>query len=303
MSRVDQALRRAGGRDAGEREGEPESTRVEDFPAEDRRVPAVVAKTRPFVPATVPATPAFVGAERLSHLAPTLDGKVVVDSQISGASVEEYRRLATALHLMQEVNGLRALIVSSALPRDGKTLTSTNLALTLSESYQRRVLLIDADFRRPSIHDVFGLPNAAGLADGLRGEGPISMPFVQVSPYLTVLTAGVFQGSPMAGLTSERMRNVMVEARARFDWVILDTPPVGVISDANLLASLVDGVLLVIGAGATPYAAIKRAVSEFGRERIVGVVLNRVTDDIARKTYYGDYYGDYHGVGGEASRT
>lgn len=295
MSRVDQALRRAGGRAAGDPDREPESTGFEDFPAEDRRVAAVVPKTRPFVP----HTPAVVATERLSHLAPTVDGKVVVDSQISGASVEEYRRLATTLHLMQEVNGLRALIVSSALPRDGKTLTSTNLALTLSESYKRRVLLIDADFRRPSVHEIFGLSNMTGLADGLRGDGPIAMPFVQVSPNLTVLTAGIFQGSPMAGLTSDRMRSVMADARARFDWVIVDTPPVGLISDANLLASLVDGVLLVIGAGATPYVAIQRAVSEFGRERIVGVVLNRVTVDLAKKTYYGDYYG----VGGEASRT
>jgi capsular exopolysaccharide synthesis family protein len=296
MSRVDQALRRSAGRAAGEPAVAPDSTRVEDFPAEDRRVAAVVAKPRSFVPAA-PAVMAPV--ERLTHLAPTVDGKVVVDSQISGASVEEYRRLATTLHLMQEVNGLRALIVSSALPRDGKTLTSTNLALTLSESYKRRVLLIDADFRRPSIHEIFGLSNATGLADGLRGDGPISMPFAQVSQHLTVLTAGIFQGSPMAGLTSERMRSVMTDARARFDWVIVDTPPVGLISDANLLASLVDGVLLVIGAGATPYAAIQRAVSEFGRERIVGVVLNRVTEDIARKTYYGEYYD----AGREASRT
>ena len=291
MSRVDQALRRAGGRDLGQPDVEPESARVEDFPTEERRVAVVGPKTRPFVPATAPAAPVFAPVERLTHLAPTVDGKVVVDSQISGASVEEYRRLATTLHLMQEVNGVRALIVSSALPRDGKTLTSTNLALTLSESYKRRVLLIDADFRRPSVHDIFGLSNATGLADGLRGEGPIAMPFAQVSQHLTVLTAGIFQGSPMAGLTSDRMRSVMADARARFDWVIVDTPPVGLISDANLLASLVDGVLLVIGAGATPYAAIQRAVSEFGRDRIVGVVLNRVTDDIAKKTYYGDYYG------------
>ena len=294
MSRVDQALRRAAGR-AVDDAAEPESTRFEDFPTEERRVATVVPKTRPFPPAAAP----FAASGPLTHLAPAVDGKVVIDSQISGASVEEYRRLATTLHLMQELNGLRALIVSSALPRDGKTLTSTNLALTLSESYERRVLLVDADFRRPSVHGIFGLSNTSGLADGLRGESPTSMPFIQASPYLTVLTAGVFHGSPMAGLTSERMRQVMTDWRARFDWVIVDTPPVGLISDANLLASLVDGVLLVIGAGATPYAAIKRAVSEFGREKIVGVVLNRVTDDIAKKTYYGEYYD----LGREGNRT
>ncbi|MEO5509659.1 MAG: capsular biosynthesis protein, partial [Longimicrobiales bacterium] len=94
-----------------------------------------------------------------------------------------------------------------------------------------------------------------------------------------------------AGLTSERMRDVIADARERFDWVILDTPPVGLISDASLLASLVDGVLLVIGAGATPCLAVQRAVSEFGADRIIGVVLNRVLDDSLSNRYYKDYYG------------
>jgi Mrp family chromosome partitioning ATPase len=86
------------------------------------------------------------------------------------------------------------------------------------------------------------------------------------------------------------MRSIISEARSQFDWVILDTPPVGLISDANLLASLAEGVLLVVGAGETPYAAVQRAVSEFGRERIMGVVLNRVNDKVLAGTYYREYY-------------
>jgi Mrp family chromosome partitioning ATPase len=100
----------------------------------------------------------------------------------------------------------------------------------------------------------------------------------------------------MAGLTSDTMRAILVDARRQFDWVIIDTPPVGLISDASLLASLVDGVLLVIGAGSTPYAAAKRAVSEFGADRIIGLVLNRVVPHSASKKYYGEYYsGDRYG--------
>ena len=98
------------------------------------------------------------------------EGKIVVDQETSPASIEQYRRLATSLHHLQVQNGLKTVMVSSALPRDGKTLTSTNLALTLSESFKRRVLLIDADLRRPSIHAVFRLTNARGLADGLRSD-------------------------------------------------------------------------------------------------------------------------------------
>jgi capsular exopolysaccharide synthesis family protein len=225
---------------------------------------------------------------------------VVTDTETSWASVEEYRRLAASLHLTQKEKGLRSLIVSSALPRDGKSLTSTNLALTLSESYKRRVLLIDADFRRPSLHRIFGLPNVGGLAEGLRGDGPIALPFVQLTNYLTVLPAGVSDNSPVAGLTSERMRSVVLDVQERFDWVIVDTPPVGLISDASLLANLVDGVLLVIGAGSTPFDAITRAVEEFGRERIIGVVLNRVVDNLPTKRYYDGYYATADAAGSGA---
>jgi capsular exopolysaccharide synthesis family protein len=232
----------------------------------------------------------------VTRLADDVEGKVVIDSETSAASIEEYRRLATSLHLSQAQSGLRALLVSSALPRDGKTLTSTNLALTLSESYKRRVLLVDADLRRPSVHHVFKVRNTTGLADSLRSGGTVPLPLMQVSEHLTVLPAGPPDASPMAGLTSDTMRAIVADARRQFDWVIIDTPPVGLISDASLLASLVDGVLLVIGAGSTPYAAVKRAVDEFGADRIAGIVLNRVAPQNASNKYYADYYGgDRHG--------
>jgi capsular exopolysaccharide synthesis family protein len=177
------------------------------------------------------------------------------------------------------------------MPRDGKTLTTTNLALTFSESYGRRVLVIDADLRRPSIHEVFGLTNNVGLADGLRSDSLRSLPVTEVSPTMTVLTAGTPDGRPMAGLTSERMAAIVKEAASRFDWVLLDTPPIGLISDAQLLADLVDGVLLVVGAGSTDHAAVSRTVQTIGRERILGVVLNRVErQEVSSGSSYQDYY-------------
>ncbi len=299
MSRVDEALKRASARPGLRSVDEMDEPviRVDEFPAEEERRPHAAGSAPRRVATTAVPVPAVSPAPVSTHLAPDVEGKTVVDASISPISLEEYRRLATTLHLMKEQSGLQALIVSSALPRDGKTLTSTNLALTLSESYQRRVLLIDADFRRPSVHDVFGLPLADGLASVLAADSPSSLPLRQVTRHLSVLPAGVAIRSTVAGLTSERMRTVMADVRARFDWVIIDTPPVGLISDANLLANLVDGVLLVIGAGSTPYLAVQRAISEFGRERIVGVVLNRIVEDAARKSSYGDYYGSKYAAG------
>ena len=218
--------------------------------------------------------------------------KIVVDAETNPASVEQYRRLAAVLHHAQNERGLRVIMVTSALPGEGKTLTASNLALTLSESYQRRVLLVDADLRRPSIHQLFALPSLSGLSDGLRSVEDRKLTLVEVSPRLTVLPAGRPDPDPMSVLTSSRMQYVLDEAREKFDWVIVDTPPVGLMPDAHLLAAMVDGALLVIGATMSPHRVVAKTVDVIGRERILGVVLNRVArTDMSHGAYYYSYYG------------
>ncbi len=226
---------------------------------------------------------------RLNGFAPSLEARLVVSQGIAPATVEQYRRLAASLHHLQQQQGLKTIVVSSAVPREGKTLTITNLALTFSESYHKRVLLIDADLRRPSLHDVFGLPNKAGLSDLLRGDDRVS-PIVQVSPHLSVLPTGPLSADPMAQLCSEQFGTVVKEAGARFDWVLLDTPPVGLLTDAQFIAQASDGILFVIAAGVTPYAMIQRGIAALGADRIIGTVLNRVEEQSLQAN---DYYGHY----------
>jgi capsular exopolysaccharide synthesis family protein len=205
--------------------------------------------------------------------------------------VEQYRRLAAAVHELQIDSGLKTLMVTSALPREGKTLTVTNLALTLTESYGRRVLLIDADLRRPSIHQVFNLANVKGLGELLRSDCQ-ELPAFEVTPRLSVLPAGRPDSNPIAGLTSDRMRELLEHSAASFDWVLVDAPPVTLLPDAQLLARLTRAVIFVIGAGSTPYAMVERAVTEVGRDSIVGTVLNRIGDQhIPATEYYGEYVG------------
>jgi Mrp family chromosome partitioning ATPase len=141
------------------------------------------------------------------------------------------------------------------------------------------------------MHEVFSLPNERGLAEGLREPISGALPVMEVSPTLAVLTAGVPDRAPMAGLTSDRMKDVLADASARFDWILLDTPPIGLISDAQLLSSLVDGVVLVIRASGTHYSAITQTIGQLGRERILGVVLNRVAAASSSRHYYHEYYG------------
>lgn len=227
----------------------------------------------------------------VNHMDGSLREKVVVDANMLPASREQYRRLAAALHQAQAATGIKVVMIASAVADEGKTLTAANLALTLSESYRRSVLLIDADLRRPSLHTIFKVRGAPGLNEGLTAPDEPKLPLHDVSPRLTILPAGMPNSDPMAGLTSRRMQGLIDEAREAFAWVIIDTPPVGLLTDANLLASMVDGAVLVVKAGSTPYDLVKRAVDTIGPSKLLGVVLNQAH---SRNGHYAYQYSDYY---------
>jgi protein-tyrosine kinase len=239
------------------------------------------------VEVTADETPSEAGDAAPSG--PALSTKLVGDERMLTTSREQYRRLAASLHHMQSINGLKVVIIASAVAGEGKTLTAANLALTFSESYEREVLLIDADLRRPSLARTFGIPSIPGLSDGLIRDFDGKLPLQQVSDRLTVLPAGRATPDPMAGLTSERMRQLIAEAREAFDWVIIDTPPIGLMTDASLLSAIADGTVLVVKANSTPFEMVKRAVESLGPKRMLGVVLNR-----AIAAGHGDKYYDYY---------
>jgi len=203
-------------------------------------------------------------------------GRLIIDEDIPPASREQYRLLAASLHKMQAANGTRVVMIASAVIGEGKTLTSANLALTFSESYQRRVLLIDADLRRPSLHLLFGLTNASGLSDSLTAHRR-AYPVQTLSPRLSILTAGRPGADPMAELTSDDMKRLVQHARETYDWVVIDTPPIDVLPDASLVAAMADAAVMVIRAGVTPYDSVTRAVEAVGRQKIAGVLLNGAT--------------------------
>jgi capsular exopolysaccharide synthesis family protein len=230
-------------------------------------------------------------AEAEADARETVHAETLTVNSGDATSTEQYRRLAGRLYLAQAEHGTRIVMVTSALPGEGKTLTATNVALTLAESYKRQVLLIDADLRRPWIHEMFQVPNLSGLNDGLRSEEDHKIPLLRLTDHLSILTAGRPDRDPMSVLSSDRMKRVLQEASARFDWVVIDTPPVALLTDAHLLASLVDAVLIVIQSGKTPLAPINKAIEAVGRERVLGIVLNRADNAAVYRAY--DYYGAY----------
>ena len=225
---------------------------------------------------------------------PELIGKLVGTDDFSSGAREQYRKLAALLHHGQVERGLKVVMTSSALPGEGKSLTAVNTALTLSESYQRKVLLIDADLRRPTIQRIFGIPPVAGLNEILKSNEDTQMTVTQITERLFVLPAGRPDSDPISGLTSQRMQRVLAHAAQLFDWVLVDTPPLGLLPDAGLLTSFVGGVLLVVRCGKAPYSLVRRTVDAVTRERILGVIMNAV--DLAHDRNAGGYY-EYYGYG------
>ena len=297
MSRIDEALKRASHGPQASRSSYrgaeaplhlAEEMTLNEYPLERSNLPdradapsqhAVVAPRR-----SEPRRP--VGAIQLPS-----NEKFVTGPTTDSISIEQFRRLAATLHDAQVAKGLKTVMVTSAVPKEGKTLTVVNLALTLSESYRRRVLIVDADLRRPSIHEVLGISNDRGLTDALRSDRTEPQ-VVEISSYLSVLPSGPHELDPMAGLSSERMGLLLEGFAAKYDWVLIDTPPIGLLSDAQLLVRLAHAVLFVIRAGSTPFPVVERAINELGRDCIIGTVLNGVdAQTIPATGYYGDYYG------------
>ena len=280
MTRLSEALNRAAAIVADEaRRGDDVPAAAWQFPVEAGvsqagPSPAPPSRSEPSAPAAE-AAPAPAPVSLASKFRAGEQNRLVVSAEAEPALVEQYRHLAAVLHHAQTASGHRSVMVTSALPSEGKTLTATNLALTLSESYQRRVLLIDADLRRPRIKDMFGLPDGEGLTDCLNSPRAGRLPVHQISPTLWVLTAGRNTADPMSTLVSHSMKQLLDEARDAFDWVVVDTPPIAILPDANLLASMIDTALLVVSATATPYPMVQRAAQAIGPSRILGVVLNR----------------------------
>ena len=283
MGRIDEALKRA----AGAHSTGPSSAQQELFvSAWGGAKPAAVSAPAPPAREAAPAIPRF---ERARNEKPTLErngslarlsaewGKrLVTAGNPEPALVEQFRRLAAALHKAQSAQDIKVVMVTSATPADGKTLTAVNLALVLSGSYKRRVLLIDADLRRPTIGEAAGFKNSVGLSEALKGRDEQKLQLIPVTPTLTLLPAGQPDPDPLAGLTSPRMRHILEDAASNFDWVILDAPPVGLLADAGLMADVVQRTVFVVRAGHSQFPSVRSAIDALGHERLLGIVLNGV---------------------------
>ena len=206
---------------------------------------------------------------------------------------EAFRSLRTSLVFTSGAQSTRIIAVTSSQPLEGKTTTACNLAMALALGGSR-VLLIDADMRRPGLHKTMGLENGTGLSHLLVGQARVRDAVQRTTePNLVAITAGRTPPNPSELLSSERMNNLLANlTTGPFDWVIIDTPPVLAVTDAVILAGRVSGVVFVVGSEMTRRAHAERALEtlQSGHPRSVTVVLNRV-DFNRNKYYYSRYYG------------
>lgn len=192
------------------------------------------------------------------------------------AAAEAYRTLRTNIQFSSLDRPLKTLLVTSTAPDEGKSITLANLAVTMAQAEQR-VLLVDCDLRRPSLHEIFGLKNDQGLTSAILEQGEGDLPIQSTSvPGLSLLASGPLPPRPADLLGSRRMGALIARLHAGADIVLIDTPPVVAVTDAAVLAPRADGVLLVLQAGHTrrDRAREARQILEKVKANIVGVVLN-----------------------------
>ncbi len=205
---------------------------------------------------------------------------------------EQFRTLRSRLYRLRDKQPVRTLVVTSAVPGEGKTFVSLNLALAIAHQHDRRALLIDGDLRASRLHVRMGAPSAPGLSEYLCGEADeFSIIQADSKDDLFFIPAGRSVLNPAELLADNRLKVLIDRMAPVFDWIIVDAPPVHAVSDAAVLAGLCDGVLVVVRAKLTAYDLVQTTLQEFRGKNLLGVVLNGADEEATYGAY--SYYGGY----------
>lgn len=205
---------------------------------------------------------------------------------------EEFRTLRSRLYQIREKQKLKKVLVTSSLPKEGKSFVAANLSQALARQEGRRVLLIDADLRGARLHLALGTSAQPGLAEYLLGESD-EFGIIQrgAMENLFFVPSGRAVSSPAELVANGKLRMLLERVESIFDWIIIDSPPAVPVSDASLLANFCDGVLMVVRSSATPFDAAQKARLEFRDHHLIGVVLNGI--DAGSSDYNRYYYNRY----------
>ena len=293
--------------------GLPSAEQIEEQLFSGSSIMSVGAKTAPRSASTahtadVPGGSALPGGKASRDAGATLDaagsaragGYVTFDvsparvephliavSQPRSAYTEQYRSLRTKLLQAGERKEMRAIVVTSAGIGEGKTLTALNLAWLLAQTDGVRALVIDSDLRRPCATDYLGIDARGGLSEVLGGELDLAEAIVRLEPAgLHLLPGGRPRDDVAELLSGPTYARLLAEVRRMFDYIIIDAPPLGIFTDANVLMSRADAGLLVVRAGKTRYSTVDKLLDQMPKDRMLGVVLNRTEEQPDSASYY-----------------
>ena len=302
MSRIHEALKKAEQERASEPRPEagPRAAEAAVVPREAFPPAATESTTKP-----VPGTETRTGPLTLEGVlaschqprwSPDPQMMLFQNSQNHVNGAEEFRTLRSRLYQIREkqpLRTMRTLLVTSALPGEGKTLVAANLAHVIVRQHERRALLIDGDLRWSRLHRLLGAPAAPGLSEYLRGEAD-EFAVIQRGPQgnLFFIPGGKSVSNPAELIGTGRLKSLVQRLAPIFDWIIVDSPPVIPVSDATLLAEACDGVLIVVRAASTPFDLAQKACHEFRDRHLLGVVFNQVRPGVGYSSYYFKHYPD-----------
>jgi exopolysaccharide/PEP-CTERM locus tyrosine autokinase len=229
-----------------------------------------------------------------------IDPKLVIYTSPHSFEAEQFRKLRNRILFPKSGKHPQSILVTSALPGEGKSFVTANLAVSMAQHLDNHVLLVDGDVRRPTLHTYFGIPQVQGLSEVLQGKSTVPDSLVKTPiDRLTLLPAGFRPNNPSELLSSRRMGELLKEITNRYSdrLVLIDSPPPQMTSETSALARLVDGILLVVKFLRSNREMTNELVSMLHRERIIGVVGNYL--DLKSLSYYGKSkyanYGSYYG--------
>ena len=213
----------------------------------------------------------------------------IVEKKPKSIAAESYRTLRTNIQYSSFDKEYKTIVVTSSEPGEGKTTVAGNLALALAQG-ESKVLLVDCDMRRPSIHKTFKISNTYGISDLLVGNKKLESVANKYNDNLSIVPAGKIPPNPAEMLASKVMTAFLEEMKNYFDYIVLDTPPLQAVTDAQVLSTKVDGSLIVVRAGVTKKDAVHNAVSIIKKVKgnIIGTVLNVAETKNDKYYYYGD---------------
>jgi non-specific protein-tyrosine kinase len=252
---------------------------------------------------------AWENVRRVSYRAQA-ENPVLCSSERDRAGLERFKLLRYRLYQLREQRAMRSILVTSAIPREGKSMVAVNLAATLAQASDR-VLLVDADLRRPSLDSFLGLKPTEGLADFLQGRVELLSACWRVDPLgFVFLNAGHSPANPVELLQGESMRGLLKTAATTFDWVVIDSPPVLPLADARFLATLCDAAIMVAREGHTRREELREGLAALKGTYLAGIVFNTSQTAIENAYSYlppselpGEIVPPANYMGGHAART